>query len=571
MKSQDLDLPPAIPKIDSVQFMKMFGGEVTEESTFWDEALKQVRISGEFGLFGELYGITGRDSRRPGESGRIYFRPTISLFDNFSVNFDLFLSTEGSAARQNINTIALHPDWGWGVAHLGDFSHQMSRFTLADVMVRGAGLELYPGLLRFQIVGGQTQRATEQGAFNSTYSRYVIAAKLGIGDGSGDHFDINFLRSKDDLNSLSRNIFQQIDSIPSGGGLLQADTSYVGVTPEENMIVGVNWGLNLFENSLKIKSEFSVSLFTKDTYSDEIDSKDVPEFMRDYYTPRITTNADYALHSELGYNSTLGNARFAYTLVGPGYASLGIASIINDRQIINGAVSFNLLGGMIAIQTNYQRQNDNVIDQKLYTTFRDNYGVVLAIRPLNELSVTLNTNFNSMANNAKNDTIKVDNGGYNIGANINYQMEAFGYAHTLSTNFTTQNFATKNKIRGDNEVNSQGYNFGITSNFNKQLSTNLTVSFNVVDLGPRGNNNSETVNARVNYKMLDDKLNNSLSYSFTNSDVSGTSVLVIQSNYPVFDGSNIGVMFRGSFFSGKDKNTISFNEFTGSLTWSYRF
>ncbi|GMU89536.1 MAG: hypothetical protein AMXMBFR49_17440 [Chlorobiota bacterium] len=565
-------MPPPPVEIDTAYFKRLYGGEeVTQESSFWDDLLDQVKITGEVGSFGELYGISGRDSRRPGESGRIYFRPTISLFDNFSVNFDLFLSTEGSAARQNINTIALHPDWGWGIAHLGDFSHSMSRFTLADVMIRGGGLELYPGLLRFQIIGGQTQRATEQGAFNSTYSRLMIAGKLGIGNGSGDHFDINFLRSKDDLGSLDRSIFRQIDSVPGTGGMMRPDTSYVGVTPEENMIVGVNWGLNLFKNSLKIKSELSVSLFTKDMYSDQIDSKDVPGFLRSYYTPRISTNADYALYSEVGYNSSLGNGRFAYTFVGPGYASLGMASVINDRQIFNGALSFNLLGGMVAIQTNYQRQNDNVIRQKLFTTVRDNYGVVLAVRPTRELTMTLNTNVNSMLNDARNDTIKVDNGGYNLGANVNYQMDAFGFSHTLTGNFTMQSFATRNKIRGDNEVKSQGYNFGLSTVFTRQLSANLTASINVVDLGARGNNNSQTINARVNYKMLDDKLNNSLTYTFTNSDVSGTTVILLHSTYPIFTGSNVGIMLRGSFFSGKDAKTISFNEYTGSFTWSYRF
>ncbi|MCK6606108.1 MAG: hypothetical protein HUU43_01585 [Ignavibacteriaceae bacterium] len=567
----DSSLFPGEPPLDSAAFMKLYHQAGEEESDFWGDVLDQVRISGEFGAFGELYGISGKESRRPGQTGRIYFRPTISLFNNFSVNFDLFLSTEGSAARQNINTIALHPAWGWGVAHIGDFTHQMSRFTLSDVMVRGGGLELYPGILRFQLIAGQTQRATELGAFNSTYSRYVVAGKLGIGDGGGDHIDINILRSRDDQNSLNRMIFQQIDSIPGSGGSLRADTSYVGVTPEENLIMGVNWGLNLFENSLKIKSELSASLFTKDMYSDEIDSKDVPEFMRDVFTPRITTNADYALHTELGYNSQLGNARLAYTIVGPGYTSLGIASILNDRQIINGSLSFNVLSGLITVQTNYQRQNDNIIQQKLFTTVRDNYGFVLAVRPLRSLSITVNTNFNSMLNDANNDTIKVDNGGYNVGANINYQLDAFGFSHSLNTNITTQTFATKSRIRGDNEVNSQGYNFGITTNFSKQLSTNLTASLNTVDLGPRGNNNSQTVNARVNYKMLDDKLNNSLSYAFTNSDASATSVIVIQSNYPLFTGSTVGVMFRGSFFSGKGNNSNTFSEYTGSFTWSYRF
>ena len=57
-----------------------------------------VNISGEAGFSGELYSISGRDARRPGASGRVFIRPTLTLFNNFSVNFDIFLSTEGSSA-----------------------------------------------------------------------------------------------------------------------------------------------------------------------------------------------------------------------------------------------------------------------------------------------------------------------------------------------------------------------------------------------------------------------------------------------------------------------------------------
>ena len=118
-----------------------------------------ISISGEVGTYGELYSISGRDRRRPPATGRLFLRPTISILNTFDINLNLFLSSEGSGARQDINRIDINPKWGWGEAHLVDFTDSYSQFTLNGIKIRGVGVNLTPGRFRASFISGITQRS----------------------------------------------------------------------------------------------------------------------------------------------------------------------------------------------------------------------------------------------------------------------------------------------------------------------------------------------------------------------------------------------------------------------------
>ncbi len=174
------------------------GGDTTQGNFIQ----RNFSITGDAGLFGELYGISGGVGRRPPSSARLYFRPTLTLFNAFSMSFDFLLSTEGSSARQNINQLGINPSWGWGNGHIGDFTDEFTPLTFNGVLVRGAGVNLNPGLFRFSAIGGFTERAVEGGAGTGSYSRYIYGAKIGIGKQDESYFDVSFLRARDNPSSL---------------------------------------------------------------------------------------------------------------------------------------------------------------------------------------------------------------------------------------------------------------------------------------------------------------------------------------------------------------------------------
>jgi hypothetical protein len=535
------------------------------------KSLKEnIKFSGEFGSSLEYYTVSGRPSQRPERSGRVYFRPTVSLYDRIILNLDLLMSTEGNSARQSMNTVGFSPEWSWGKLYYGDFSLQLSKFTLTDVNIKGYGVELYPGILRLTTFSGKTQEAIGTEASNSMYERTIYGGKLGIGDESGSHLHFNFLRVYDNKNSLPRDLFRNIETVTTAAGA-RVDTNYTGVTPQENMIGSIDWGLHLFNNAFKVKSELAISLFTKDLYSKALENSDIPKEVGQYYLLRSTSSGDFALSSEMAYSASMVNVKGGYTLVGPGYTSLGMGSMINDRQVINGALGLNLFAGNFAVQTNFQKQNDNVANQKLYTTDRNTMSFMASVRPLPTLSFALNSNVNMIGNNAVSDTVKVDILTVSYGLNSNYGFDAFALKHILVVGFSDQSFLSKNVIRGNYGINSYNINAGLNTAFSKQLTSNIMTTYSSVDAGPGGITATQTISGRVNFKMLNEKLINGLSYTLVNSDASVSNVLMFQAAYQLYEQSVVSFQTRGTFFKGLGPHAFSFNEYSSTLDWSYRF
>ena len=182
---------------------------------------KNIKITGDVGVYGELYSIKGQQGRRPKSTGRIFIRPTISLFNLINIPFEFLISSEGSSARQNINQFGINPTWDWGNLHLGDFTEDYSQFTLSGINIRGLGLNLTPGNFRFSTSSGFTQRSVSGGAQDGSFKRFLFAAKLGYGSEESTYVDLIFLRAKDEIGSLDQNEKSITVISPNGNDILE--------------------------------------------------------------------------------------------------------------------------------------------------------------------------------------------------------------------------------------------------------------------------------------------------------------------------------------------------------------
>lgn len=188
-------------------FSSLIVAQTSSDTTYEDSSTKDIiSISGDLGVYGELYSISGQPKRRPSATGRLFFRPIVDFYGVFQIPFDFLLSTEGSSARQNINQFGLNPDWGWGSAHIGDFNKEYSPLSLSGIKIRGGGLNFSPELFRVSVVSGFTQRSVPGGAQDGSYKRFLFAAKLGYGKEDQTYFDLIFLKAKDEVESLPQNV-----------------------------------------------------------------------------------------------------------------------------------------------------------------------------------------------------------------------------------------------------------------------------------------------------------------------------------------------------------------------------
>lgn len=540
---------------------------------------KVISFSGEIGAYGELYEASGIEKRRPSATGRIYFRPTVSFFRNFTLNFDLLLSTEGSSARQSLDQIAIHPEWSWGRADVGDFSRSLSEFTLNGITIRGGGVEIYPGLFRFAAIGGLTQRAVEGNATDASFERFIAAGRIGIGREGGDFFDITILKAKD--NSASLKIAQNPDSLFHKDSTSVIDSLYATTqndpfltTPQENLVGGINTGFSLFDGLLTFNGEAAGCMYTRDMNAaavpdSSILSNKTLRTMKNFYTLRLSTSADYAIKTQIVLNLRNLSLRGGFTRVGASYTSLGLASQINDREGFNLGMTSQLFEGGLSLNATYDHLSDNLAEQKLYTTQRSTLSVNLGIRPANWMFAMLGYVANGLSNDASNDTMKIDNSMASYMSNLSFFFPIGTISNTLTLTAVYQTSDDGNMLR-------KNYNTSSTSlilNFSSALTADLSVSpFGGLTRSEVTGTKTDitTVGVGFGYRMFEGKLNNSLSISSSTSSGSGNISVTLQSGYPLGLNDNLSFNVRYSSASASAANP-KYNESQAALTYTHRF
>jgi len=517
------------------------------------------KYSGQIGLYGELYSISGKESRRPTATGRVFFRPTITLFNNFNINFDVLLSTDGSYARQQINRISLHPEWGWGKAHIGDFSHQFSNFTLNGETITGGGLELYPGIFRFEIVGGRTKRKVENGLYNSTYARYLAGVKLGIGKEGGSFFNINVIKAKDDISSLPR--------IAPGNSEIAGSARIL--TPKENLVVGINTNLNLYK-LFNFSGEIAASVFTRDLNSSLIHSDKIPSFIDKIFKIRNSTNIDFAYRAAMKFNYDIANAGVSYLVINPGYQSLGLNSNINDNRSITANAGIILLKKKLTLRGNYRFQNNNLLSQKQFTVTRTSFGLSARFQPIRKISISINTLRNIMKNDAQIENNKMKNVVSVYSINTLWQLSLLKMSHSLSISYSQQESKNINTLRGYYSI-SKNINVGFNTIASKYWTIGTKASFNIVNITNRMYQTTQSYSLMVMNRMLRSRLSNSLTFSFMNSSNIQSIIFALKSSFKISKSDVFKLTLRSSLYFGKLVTVRNFKEYLGTLTFIHRF
>ncbi|MDA3861723.1 MAG: hypothetical protein PF445_10890 [Melioribacteraceae bacterium] len=521
-------------------------------------------ISGDAGAYGELYSTSRDVARRPGATGRLYLRPTFTFLNNFSISLDLFVSTEGNDARQQINRFALHPEWSWGQAHVGDFNHKFSDYSLNGINIRGGGIEINPGWFRFQVMGGQTRRSITASPYSSVYSQNMGAIKLGIGKEGKSFFDLNVILARDDSNSVPKSTFI-VDTTGSDG------STQVGVTPQENLLIGFNTDLKIVRNMLRLRGEATASLFTHNVYSDEAEVDGVPDFMEGIFTLRNSSNADFAYKGILDFKYDFFNTSLKYQVINPGFRSLGMTSVINDKRKYGAMMGFRLFNNILILNLRYDAQNDNLLDQKKFTLERNTYGFNAVVRPVQSLSVMFNVIQNKMFNDSVSDTVKIDSRVSTFGTNVSYQFPAFGfrnsamlgYSHQISTNY---NFY----LGGDNDVTVKNIFGNINTTINSIWSFAPGFTVVIIDTWTGVTNQTMTFNLRLNGRFFQSKWNNALTMSMSNSDYTSVMQLNFQSDYRITSSDMIKVKVRYSLTDYTQGTLTNFWENIASLSYVHR-
>ena len=436
-----------------------------------------ARVSGDVSMSGEAYGVNGVQARRPGQSWHMSFSPQLTLFGSFTVGISALLSSEGSDLRQNISQFGLNPRYKWATFHIGDFSQSYSGYTLQGTRLRGAGVDLRPGFLRFSLQGGQSQRTVAAGAAGLVYKRSLYAALLGVGREGSNYVDVMVVKAKDDVSSLAATLADTtlLDTIP------EALRPRVEMRPQENLVVGLQGQIGLFARRLVLKTEAAGALITKDLESPMANPGGVSGggTVNGVMPLHLSTSGDFAYKIDADANLGKGGIRAGYEYVGAGYTSLGLSYLINDKRAFNLGGNVRLVQGKLNLQAQYQHQNDNLLNQKIATTDRNTIVGSAALLMGRSLSTTVTAMVNGIENNAAVDTFLVSNHSFALTTSTSVGTTMLGRQTTFSLSYALQRSSDDNPITRIPQVTVHNVSTAVQMSLSKAITVSPSVSFAV--------------------------------------------------------------------------------------------
>ncbi|MFO7889803.1 MAG: hypothetical protein R6V04_05625 [bacterium] len=480
---------------------------------------KNISLSGQASVYGELYGIKGADRRRPSSTQRLSITPLLTFSEYFSLSIHVMLSTEESYARQNMNIMGLHPVWQWGRAHLGDYSERFSQYTFNGVNVTGAEVDLYPGLWRFTVGGGQTRRAVQGNIANESYDQFLFASRIGYGDTKKSFIHLLFMKAKDDPGSLTKPDDWEYDQVIPDTMGTELDTIWVeppynpySVTPEENFVAGFISQLNVVDNRIVLKVEGSGSAYTKDLNAEKVqmDSLSIPEWLRKplstIFSPRTSSNIDYAVQTNLELNFKNVKTDIGYEFIGPGYISLGTPSTVNDRQKLIVNSSLRLKNHRIRL--GWQRMSNNLLKQKEETNIRNQVQAQLHSHTKKWRS-QFSIHYLDMSGDAAVDSMGWDYDNIILSTHQAYVFGRESMVRQLGLQYT---FQKSNKNMPSQITKSTYHTLNLTGSIKcaEKLNMNVSSGLSFRNTGSQNSYTTQVYSIRLSHTALQNKLSNSL-------------------------------------------------------------
>jgi hypothetical protein len=538
---------------------------------------KAFGVSGGINANNIFYHAQGIENRRNPNNYFLSGNLNLSIYD-WSIPLSFSYSDQNKSFQQPFNQYGLSPTYKWVTLHAGYRSMMFSNYTVAGHLFLGGGFDIMPHE-KVKVSGfyGRLQKAVEEDTTKlgnvPIYERMGGGVKVTYGT-QKDYVSAIVFKASDDKNSLSR--------APESSD----------VNPEENLVLGIDFGTNLFKR-LTFKGEVASSAISKDVRAAAVSAGNFYDNVKFGFTPRVSSSYYQAYKSTLQYAMKNMGVGLAYERVDPGYRTLGAYYFNNNLEsfsVTNSAVLFqkkarvntqigvqrnnldhdqlntmNRLSGSINI--NYlvsPRLVYNISYSNFQTVinFRSQFVVINQATPyenmdtlnFRQLSQNANMNVNYVLNESKERK-------QNLNLNLSYQRTSDQQAsikqpsganfYNLNSSYTlliaeknitiniagnanyTRSAAAENKIYGPTASVRKTY-------FDRKLSTNATVSYN---------------NAYMN---------NVLSSRVTNIRLTGSYTLKEKHQFDLN-------LTRVNRFSARSESQQRFSELTIQIGYSYNF
>ncbi len=531
------------------------------------EDLRPITLSGTLITAAENYSIPGLDTRRPVNSARLYFNPTLSIY-GVDLPFSFVLSTTERSFNQPFNQFGVSPRYKWLTLHGGYRSMYISDFTLNDAVILGGGAEIDGDWFHFRGMYGRFRRSVEEDRPDSStviravYERIGWTANAGIG---GDRAGLNLtvLHAWDDSTSLDR--------APTTGD----------VFPSENLVLGMSGKLGFAGGAFVVDGEAAGSFFSRDTFLPMVEDDDVVTASAGLYDTRLSTRLNFAFRLGGTYFADLWSLRLQYARVEPEYETMGALYTQSDLEDITIIPTFQLADGSLRASGSLGFRHDNLFDDRIATTDRVIGSANVNWMPDPSFGMDGQYSNYSMSSSAGslpvNDSTRIENVSESYSITPRYILNSEGAQHFFMLFLTRQLFADENILTGatsDNDVftavlsytNSfvAGYGFSAALQFTEISTVFQTDIIRGVTVGVQSN-------------WLDNDLNTDLTYTHnltragSEADTDTQDIIALSARYRVGLADVLEFRFQYNTYDAVNPLRRSYAGTVTRLQYSRRF
>ena len=501
----------------------------------------------------------------------------------------------------------------YATINVGDSNPRLSRFTMNGKRIRGLNANIKWSWFNLHFVQGEINRAIEgdlkkaysysidtddQGTkFLSlsrngyTFAQNVMAGRLALGRGEKFQWGLNFLKARDDTTSVNP-ILNDATIIysPSASGLVtELDSGLVytigelgtkaqflegkdwnGDGPKDNLVIGTDLGISLFNKRLRLDGELAFSLtntniwggpltlaaldtLMDDSLDNKLSSFDLSSFPDPAdYEKILIINPNMAPLVPIDINAFGDNATvdlmdavlsmpslayrgraitnfygnylaLEYSQVGPEFNSLANPYLVKNKREWSISDKYKLLQSRLMLTLGYKHQDDDILTVVEKVKSQNTLSLGLNALPGPGLP-TLNFTFRSIdRDNGIDELVQLTDTTFsdnrenthtnNFMVNISHRFDLV-WSHALSGTFVNVNKTDKFNDRDTNfvdpamSINVMNFSLSTRYNFPLKTSINITSNHSELSIGPgeRGNQDFLTTNFDAEYPLLKNRI-----------------------------------------------------------------
>ena len=502
----------------ALKYILIFATFFLCNSIIAQEKEKTVQFNGNIGLFFDTYNYSEENyptfrPKYPENELRLNANATLQIGEYLSIPFGISISNQKTLynlpelPEENLidfiqnpkNDISINPEYKWIKSYFGTQTPNYSLLTTGDTPIFGVGVDINPGKFIFSANYGLSQRAIESDAmFNivGAYKQKIVATRIGYGKIDGPKFTLNFVKVKDDVNSVINTPLYD--------------------DPIEGITIAPLIELNIKEK-LFFTTETAASIFTSNLDNNFTIDDEIIESFSDFITINASSNADISHVSSLDWVSEKFTIGGEVQYIGPGFVPVGYRNIEKDilDYKVNSSVKLfknkTSINGMFGIRTN------NVQNTNLQSTKRIISNVTIFSQISDAFSINANYSNFGFNNNEINNIIRVEmiNNSYSLSPSYNFETTRI--FHQINASGSLNLF---------DQFDALSNAFVATKSKNLSLNYNLMfkeMPLNINFIGLFFNNEMPVSSIKmsnygttVSYKFFDKKLSPSLGFNLAN-------------------------------------------------------